>query len=161
MHRQQGARAGALEVIALGGAPSEGPVHEPGSVLERAADALRRYDLAALRALCRADLVPDANTPRWRFQLQGPETAFEAITAGLAGTEEPPVTSSRVTRAGSAIAVEAEVRSGQGDQERMGREIHLLRGGNDGIAEHTIYCTGIWDGPAIARHAAEAPMVWR
>ena len=21
--------------------------------------------------------------------------------------------------------------------------------------------TGIWDGPAIARHAAEAPMVWR
>lgn len=161
VHRQQGARAGALEVIALGGAPSEGPVHEPGSVLERAADALRRYDLAALRALCRADLVPDANTPRWRFQLQGPETAFEAITAGLAGTEEPPVTSSRVTRAGSAIAVEAEVRSGQGDQERMGREIHLLRGGNDGIAEHTIYCTGIWDGPAIARHAAEAPMVWR
>ena len=161
VHRQQGARAGALEVIALGGAPSEGPVHEPGSVLERAADALRRYDLAALRALCRADLVPDANTPRWRFQLQGPETAFEAITAGLAGTEEPPVTSSRVNRAGSAIAVEAEVRSGQGDQERMGREIHLLRGGNDGIAEHTIYCTGIWDGPAIARHAAEAPMVWR
>ena len=161
VHRQQGARAGALEVIALGGAPSEGPVHEPGSVLERAADALRRYDLAALRALCRADLVPDANTPRWRFQLQGPETAFEAITAGLAGTEEPPVTSSRVTRAGSAIAVEAEVRSGQGDQERMGREIHLLRGGNDGIAEHTIYCTGIWDGSAIARHAAEEPMVWR
>ena len=161
VHRQQGARAGALEVIALGGAPSEGPVYEAESVLERAADALRRYDLAALRALCRADLVLDANTPHWRFQLQGPETVFEAITAELAGTEEPRVTSSRVTRAASAIAVEVEVRSGQGDQERMWREIHLLRGGKDGIAEHTIYCTGIWDGPAIARHAAEAPMVWR
>jgi len=63
VHRQQGARAGALEVIALGRAPSEGPVYEAESVLERAADALRRYDLAALRALCRADLVLDANTP--------------------------------------------------------------------------------------------------
>ena len=161
VHRQQGARAGALELIALGGAPSEGPVYEPGSVLERAADALRRYDLAALRALCRADLVLDANTPHWRFQLQGPETVFEAITAGLAGIEEPRVTASRVTRAASAVAVEVEVRSGQGDRERMWREVHLLRGGDDGIAEDTTYCTGIWDGPAIARHAAEAPMVWR
>ena len=161
VHRQQGARAGALEVIALGGAPCEGPPYEPESALEQAADALRRYDLAALRALCRADLVLDANTPHWRFQLQGPETVFEAITAGLAGIEEPRVTSSRVTRAASALAVEVEVRSGQGDQERMWREVHLLRGGDDGIAEDTTYCTGIWDRPAIARHAAEAPMVWR
>src|SRR5499427_2585870 len=153
VHRQQGARAGALEVIALGGAPSEGPPYEPESVLERAA--------AALRPLCRTDLVLDANTPHWRFQLQGPETVFEAITAGLAGIEEPRVTSSRVTRAASAVAVEVEVRSGQGDQERMWREVHLLRGGDDGIAEDTTYCTGIWDRPAIARHAAEAPMVWR
>jgi len=38
---------------------------------------------------------------------------------------------------------------------------HATRGGNDGIAGHTIYCTGIWDGPGIARSAAEAPMVWR
>ncbi len=161
VHRQQGARAGALEVIALGGPPCEGPPYEPESALEQAADALRRYDLAALRALCRADLVLDANTPHWRFQLQGPETVFEAITAGLAGIEEPRVTASRVTRAASAVAVEVEVRSGQGDQERMWREVHLLRGGDDGIAEDTTYCTGIWDGPAIARHAAEAPMVWR
>jgi predicted metal-dependent enzyme (double-stranded beta helix superfamily) len=161
VHRQQGARAGALEVIALGGAPSEGPVYEAEGVLERAADALRHYDLAALRALCRADLVLDANTPHWRFQLQGPETVFEAITAGLAGIEEPRVTSSRVTRAASAVAVEVEVHSGQGDQERMWREVHLLRGGDDGIAEDTTYCTGIWDGSAIARQAAEAPMVWR
>ena len=43
----------------------------------------------------------------------------------------------------------------------MWREVHLLRGDDDGIAEDTTYCTGIWDGPAIARHAAEAPMVWR
>jgi SnoaL-like domain len=161
VHRQQGARAGALEVIALGGPPCEGPPYEPESALEQAADALRRYDLAALRALCRADLVLDANTPHWRFQLQGPETVFEAITAGLAGIEEPRVTASRVTRAASAVAVEVEVRSGQGDQERMWREVHLLRGGDDGIAEDTTYCTGVWDGPAIARHAAEAPMVWR
>src|SRR5262249_2757552 len=80
------------------------------------------------------------------------------ITAGLAEIEEPRVTSSRVTRATSAVAVEVEVRSGRGDQERMWREVHLLRGGDDGIAEDTTYCTGIWDGPAIARHAAEAPM---
>jgi len=31
----------------------------------------------------------------------------------------------------------------------------------DGIAEDITYCTGIWDGSAIARHAAEAPTVWR
>ena len=31
----------------------------------------------------------------------------------------------------------------------------------DGIAEDITYCTGICDGPAIAQHAAEAPMVWR
>jgi hypothetical protein len=160
VHRQQGARAGALEVIALGGAPSEGPVYEPGSVLERAADALRRYDLAALRALCRADLVLDASIAHWRFQFQGPEAVFEAITAGLAGIERPRVTSGRVTRAASAVTVEVEVRSGQAGEERMWREVHLLRGGG-GIAEHTAYCTGTWDGPAIARHAADAPMVWR
>src|SRR5262249_9196121 len=93
--------------------------------------------------------------------LQGPGTVFEAITAGLAGIEEPRVTSSRVTRAASAVAVEVEVRSGQGDQERMWREVHLLRGGDDGIAEDTTYCTGIWDGPAIPRQAAEAPRGWR
>jgi len=60
MHRRQGARVGALEVIALGGAPSEGPVYKP-----------------------------------------------------------------------------------------------------DGIAEDITYRTGIWDGPAIARHAAEAPTMRR
>jgi hypothetical protein len=160
VHRQQGVRAGALEVIVLGGAPSEGLVYAPDSVLEQAADALRQYDLAALRDLGRADLVLDANVPQWRYQLQGPEAIFEAITAELAGTE-PRVTSSRVTRAASAVAVEVEVRSGQGGEERMWREIHLLRGCSDGIAEHTIYCTGVWDGPAVAQHAAEAPMVWR
>ena len=161
VHRQQGARAGALEVIVLGGVPSEGPVYAPDTVLEQAADALRRYDLAALRALCRAELVLDVNVPQWRYQLQGPEAVFEAITAELAGIGRPRVTSSRVTRAASAVAVEVEVCSGCGGEERMWREVHLLRGGNDGIAEDTIYCTGIWDGPTIARHAAEAPMVWR
>lgn len=161
IHRQQGARAGALEVIVLGGEPSEGPVYAPDTVLEQAADALRRYDLAALRDLCRADLVFDANVPQWRYQLQGPEAVFEAISAELAGMERPRVTSSRVSRAASVVAVEVEVHSGQGGEERMWREIHLLRGGDDGIAEHTTYCTGVWDGPAIAQHAAEAPMVWR
>ena len=64
----------------------------------------------------------------------------------------------RVTWAASAVA--AGVRPGQAGQERMWPEARLLRGGG-GIAEDTTYCTGIWDGPAIARHKAEAPMVWR
>lgn len=39
-------------------------------------------------------------------------------------------------------------------ERSLPREVHLLRSDNDGIAEHTRYCTGIWDAATIDRHAA-------
>jgi hypothetical protein len=68
------------------------------------------------------------------------------------------VTAGRVHRSPGSRTVEVEAHFVQDGEERLWREVHLLRGDDTGISEHTIYCTGIWDGAAIARHAAEAPM---
>jgi hypothetical protein len=54
--------------------------------------------------------------------------------------------------------IEVEYRLGFGAEERMAREVHVLRG-TDAIAEHVLYCTGIWDAATIERQIAEAPMV--
>jgi hypothetical protein len=160
VHRQQGIHGGSLELLVLGSPPHDSGVFGAEDPLDRAAEALRVYDLASLRQLYAADIVLDANTPEWRYQLQGRDTVADQLTGELAGLEAR-VVASRVTRAPSVRVVEIEAHAGTHPDEHLWREIHILRGGRDGISEHVIQCTGVWNPETIARHAAEAPMVWR
>jgi predicted metal-dependent enzyme (double-stranded beta helix superfamily) len=159
VHRQEGIRPGSLSLIVLGRDPGDrpAPTFQPVNALERATDALRRYDLAALLHLYRPDALVDANVPQWRMQFRGPD-AIRPMLEELLELRALRVTASRMHRSVGARTVEVETRFEQDGEQRLWREVHLLRGDGTGIAEHTVYCTGIWDAATIARHAAEAPM---
>jgi hypothetical protein len=160
LHRQEGLRPGALSLIVLGREPvgRSAPTYRPADALDRAADALRRYDLEELLRLCRPDVLLDANVPQWRMQLRGPDAIRSMVEEEVLGLSGLRVTASRVHRSTGARTVEVEAHFAADGEERLWREVHLLRGDATGVAEHTIYCTGIWDGDTITRHAAEAPM---
>ena len=160
VHRQEGFRPGALSLIVLGREPvgRSAPTYRPADALDRAADALRRYDLEELLRLCQPDVLLDANVPQWRMQLRGPDAIRSMLEQEIFGLSGLRVTASRVHRSTGARSVEVEARFDADGEERLWREVHLLRGDATGVAEHTIYCTGVWDGDTITRHAAEAPM---
>ena len=61
-----------------------------------------------------------------------------------------------MTEDGLVAEVEARVTDTASGEERMSREVHVLHLAGETIAEHTIYCTGVWDTATMARHAAEA-----
>jgi hypothetical protein len=160
VHRQEGIRPGALGLIVLGREPAgrSAPTYRPADALDRAADALRRYDLEELLRLCRPDVLLDANVPQWRMQLRGPDAIRSMVEEEVLGLSGLRVTASRVHRSTGARTVEVEAHFDADGEERLWREVHLLRGDATGVAEHTIYCTGVWDGDTITRHEAEAPM---
>lgn len=115
-------------------------------------------DASAVVALYRADALLDANVPEWRFQLQGSAAIRELLeheefAAGfrLAGWRAVPT-------AGGAVIETAVALSGPGG-ERRAREVHILHGSDGLVAEHVLYCTGIWEPATVERQAREAPMV--
>lgn len=121
---------------------------------------LSALDFDALADLYRPDALFDASVPQWRYQLQGREAIREALAEEFAPIlESARVEARRATRTDDGVVVELEVRFVQDGEERLWREIHLFRTDGTSITEHVNYCTGIWDGATIARHALEAPMV--
>ena len=159
-HRQVAGPDGSLELIMLGTVPGEPREFEPDrSVLPLAVQALATYDIRALSARYRDDVLFDANVPQWRYQLQGPAAVLEMVDEELGALEGLVVSGLRASYADSAVSVEVAVRFGAGDQTHRWREVHLLQTEADLIVEHTVYCTGIWEPATIARHAAEAPMI--
>lgn len=57
---------------------------------------------------------------------------------------------------GLVAEVEARITDTASGEEQESREIHVLHLAGETIAEHRIYCTGVWDRATMARHAAEA-----
>lgn len=73
--------------------------------------------------------------------------------------EDPRCTWLRLTTGDGFVLVEWELRDGEGDRERLVREVDVFRVEDDRIVEQTHYCPGVWDAAIIARQRAEAPMV--
>jgi predicted metal-dependent enzyme (double-stranded beta helix superfamily) len=159
VHRQEGTGGGALELVVLGRPPDDAPALRPSGVANAAARSLASFDFAALRSLYRQDVLVDCNVPRWRFQLQGRDAVIDALREEVSRHGSPRVTALRPTATERGVLLELEARFGDGPAECLWREMHLLRIDGGAIAEHTIYCTGIWDPETVARHRLQAPMV--
>ncbi len=128
----------------------------------RIARYLRDGAVDDLIALYSPDALLDANVPQWRFRLQGPSAIAEVLHEAT-GVADRQVIGWRATTTSDGLVAEMEVHfqnEGSGEQ-RLWREVHILRTDGEAITEHVSYCTGIWDEATIARHAAEAPMVRR
>jgi hypothetical protein len=167
-HRQSSDETGTLEAVLMGKyeVGQVNPEHQPdrdsshkAALITGFVDAYRAADADAVVALCRPDVLVDVNVPRWRFQVEG----REALRELLAHEEFQPgfrLARWRASPTADGAVIETEGRFSAGGEERMAREVHILRV-TDAIAEHTLYCTGIWDAATIARQALEAPMVRR
>ena len=100
------------------------------------------------------DLLP----PLWRFQFEGPGTAFAAQLRSIA---EGPVDIDVVRTVPTATGFVTEhVETQHTPNGTMtARRIHLCEVADGRITAVTTYCNGGWDAELRARHAAEAPMV--
>jgi hypothetical protein len=130
-------------------------------VLGHAAAYLRDYDIEGVSGLYRDDVILDANVPLWRFQLQGTDAILEWFRDELAHLGQPDVVSSSTHQSDDGIVVELQVEYDAGDGRHLCRELHLLLGDERGIAEHRVYCTGVWDPATIERHRVEGTVVRR
>ncbi|HEX7166953.1 MAG TPA: hypothetical protein VF230_08225 [Acidimicrobiales bacterium] len=100
------------------------------------------------------DLLP----PMWRFQFEGPGSAFAAqlqsIAEGPVGIE---IVRTIPTAAGFVTEHVETQHTPKGDL--TARRIHLCEVADGRITAVTTYCNGGWDRDLRTRHAAEAPMV--
>lgn len=103
------------------------------------------------------DLFFDGHPPFWRFQLQG-IGAFAAWLAGYAsGGVDVEVL--RTVPTASGFVTEHHSVEQREDEELTSRKILLCEVCNGRIAALTVYCSGDWDEPLRARHAADTPML--
>ena len=130
-------------------------------VVGQASAYLREYDIERVATLYRNDVLLDANVPLWRFQLQGAEAVLEWFRDEIADVGRPEVVSSSTHPSDDGIVIELQVEYDADDGRHRWREVHLLLGDERGLAEHRIYCTGIWDPETIERHRVEGTMVRR
>ena len=137
------------------------PAATTAALTQQIEEALGALDAGRLAGLYRADALLDANVPQWRYQLQGPAAIGEQLREEWAPVVEAGarVTSLRTSPMDGGLVVETEVRFREDGEERLWRDIHVLRTDGHAIVEHTIYCSGVWDAATIARQAVEAPMV--
>ncbi|HVL27098.1 MAG TPA: hypothetical protein VM390_03050 [Acidimicrobiales bacterium] len=131
------------------------------TLAERIAWCIARLDHRGLAGLYRPDAVLDANVPQWRYQLRGPAAILEQIIDEQAGRANARVAWSRATPMEGGVVVETEVRFEEAGEQRLWRDVHVVRTDGSAIAEHVVFCTGTWDAATIARQAVEAPMVAR
>lgn len=111
-------------------------------------------DLSALDGLYTPSAVADVNVPQWRYQVNGAEDIERALREDELGVPGRLVPFWRVGTTDEGLYLETEVRFQGGDGEQMWRSLHLFRLHQGQIAEHTIYCSGIWSPADIARHQA-------
>ena len=159
LHRQTGTGdQGAWELVIIGTDPHEASrvTYQP-TIAARLFDVLAGHDIAGLRALYQPDAVVDLHVPQWRYQLAGGAAIAAAIDEGYPSPVR--FTTARTFGTGDWQALEVEARFSEDGEERLFHQIDLLRLKSGLIAEHIVYCTGIWAAATIRRHAAEAPMV--
>jgi hypothetical protein len=162
-HRQRAWDRGALELVLIGDYSPERPRVdlEPeavstrsGSLIAAFVDGYRRADADGVAALYRDDAELDVNVPHWRSTAQG-----RGAIADLLRIEEfrPgfELRGWRATPTPDGAAVEIECRYGDPDHPQLAREVHLLRLADSAMAQHVLYCTGIWDSATVARHRAD------
>ena len=100
------------------------------------------------------DLLP----PLWRFQFEGPGSAFCAQLRSIAeGPTEVEVVRTLPTSSGFVTEHVETQHTPAGDM--VARRIHLCEVRDGRISAVTTYCNGGWDAALRARHAAEAPMI--
>lgn len=101
------------------------------------------------------DLLP----PLWRFQIEGPGSAFCGQLASIADGAPVDVEVIRTLPTPSGFVTEHVETTHASDGDMVARRLHVceVRGGR--ITEVTTYCNGGWDAELRARHAAEAPML--
>lgn len=131
----------------------------PTALAERIERCYHSKDWTPMADIYKADVLLDVHVPQWRFQLQGAAAAigwFTDTTDNMPGFR---VTWTRATATDKAIVLEWEVRAGSDDEEHLCREVDLFHLAGDRVAEHVIFCTGMWDPATIARQRREAPMV--
>ena len=152
VHRQEGLGRGAFELVVIGCYTPRGQL----TAVQRVALLLQSGDVAGLSQLYRDDSLLDVNVPTWRYQLQGPEAIRPALEKDMPSTRRLTGWRATITEDGLVAEVAARITDTASGEERMWREIHLLHLAGETIAEHTVYCTGVWDGATMARHAADA-----
>lgn len=109
-------------------------------------------DLFAEEALF--DLLP----PMWRFQLQGPGSAFtEQLRSIAEGRVEIDVVRTLPTATGFVTEHVETQHTPTGVV--TARRLHLCEVVDGCISAVTTYCNGGWDSELRSRHAAEAPMI--
>lgn len=100
------------------------------------------------------DLLP----PLWRFQFEGPGSAFcEQLRSIAEGPVDIEVVRTIPTATGFVTEHVETQRTPGGDM--VARRIHVCEVRDGRICAVTTYCNGGWDDELRARHAAEAPMV--
>jgi hypothetical protein len=159
VHRQTPLDGPVRELLLFGAAPRSTPARPAATgTADRITAALLDGDRAALAALYAPDALIDVNVPQWRMQLTGP-AGVAALLAEELGAPGRRCTVLRRVDTASGVLVETAVRLRGPDGERYWRDQHhiVLDGGE--IAEHVVYCTGIWEPSTIARHAAEVALV--
>lgn len=115
-------------------------------------------DLSALDGLYASDAVADCNVPQWRYKLRGREQIDRVVREDELGVPDRRVTSWRTGTTHDGLYLETEVRFSGEDGEHMWRSLHLFRLDHGQIAQHTLYCSGIWSPADIARYdEAAAP----
>jgi hypothetical protein len=170
VHRQLADDTGSLELVVIADWTDARPVVdvEPAATSEASAKLIHEYraafqaaDPVAVGALCAGDVLLDVNVPHWRFQTAG----REALVDGLRTSEFVPdyrITEHRGRPTADGAVVELECHLTAEGEDRLAREVHLLRCDDAGrVAEVTLFCTGIWSAEAIERQRLHAPMVRR
>lgn len=128
------------------------------TVEDRVADAFISGDVDELLVHYRPDALVDVVIPQWRFQLQGPDALREVLVAEdfVPGRR---VTSSHRTTTSDGLLLELETWAPIDGEDQMWLALHQFRFADGLVAEHVVYCSGVWDAETIARQAIEAPMV--
>ncbi len=131
------------------------PAHSP---VERAVAALLHGDHAVMAALYAPDALLDVNVPQWWFQVTG-RARIDALLREELDVPGRRCTALRRTDTSEGVLVETAVRFPAPDGERYWRDQHHLVFDGGLVAEHVVYCTGIWDATTVARHTTDVELV--
>lgn len=116
-------------------------------------------DFAAPDDLFAPDTFFDLLPPMWRFQMEGPGSAFCGQLRGIAGGSPTEVEVVRTVPTATGFLTEHVETQHHPDGDLVARRVHVCEVRDGRIAEVTTYCNGGWDAELRARHAAEAPML--
>jgi hypothetical protein len=128
------------------------------TVHDVAADLIAFLETAvAAPGLFAPDVFCDLVLPTWRLQAQG---AADAAALRTAGHPEPSrVTRSRLDATTTGFVLEVEEQWDARGESWCCRELIRADVREGAIAEITVYCTGDWDRPRVAEHAAAVTLL--